>query len=865
MLREYAAGVAQTALPTLAAIDSVGMRTGPTGPNGAPLGGTPIDEVVGPDGTLRPAWKHLAEVAVSLTEADLRRLAADMARMLSDDGATYSPSGHGSGPWRLDPIPLVIEAAAWARLEIGLAQRAELLNAILVDLYGPRRLLAERVVPPAAIFSHPGYLRVLARPSSQDPHPLIISATDLGRDASGDWRVLGDRAQAPSGLGYAMENRRVISRAVPELYRSAGLHQVRPYLSALRTTLLESAPESAGEDPRVVVLSPGTASETAYDQAFLASSLGFPLVQGHDLTVRDGAVWTKGFAGVQQVHVILRRVDATWSDPLELRGDSQLGVAGLTEAVRRGSVRVVNGLGSGILENPALLPFLPAASELLLGEPLRIEAVPTLWCGDPHSREQVLDRLDELVVRAVDTPGLRSAIHAAPGALRRRILADPYRYVGQEPLPMSQAPTWVSRGPERGMSSRPITLRTFTMRYHSSYRPLIGGLATTHSGLRFDRGRAHDGQISSKDVWVLKARPEDPDQGMGEVAPMALARAATLTVPRVLEDMFWFGRYAERAEDQLRVILGAHPLADTSPGEPVQVDTTRSDAAGLDALCAALARLAGRWHPDLDGEFRSLLLDTGRNGSVAQSLAALREALEGVRDQLSLDTWRAFTLTDRATKALADNPHTHQVAGSAADMLTAILSLQGVTSSMIRDAGWHMIAVGHALERALQVGHLLAATATVQHSPMTQRAVLAAVLDVAESSVTHRRRYRGQVRLEGVLDLLLLDGANPRAVAAALADLRAHLAALPASTGATRPERLTADLIDTLGELDAASLTEVRDGERPALSTFLAGMNGTLERIGQAITDLHFTSGPRPRSFGAPAHTRFGPAEAVGA
>ena len=260
----------------------------------------------------------------------------------------------------------------------------------------------------------------------------MLSATDLGRDAAGEWRVLGDRTQAPSGMGYAMENRRVIAQVLPELYGGALLHRMEPYFWALRSALMQSA---AGDlaDPRVVVLSPGTQSETAYDQAFLASALGFPLVQGSDLVVREGWVYLRSpGARLERVDVILRRVDAAWSDPLELRGDSQLGIAGLVEAVRRGRVRVVNGLGAGVLENPGLLPYLPAVCEALLGEPLRLASVPTWWCGDPDSLDHVLDHLDTLVVRTIDGPsaglvgarprrGARPAAHGAvpprrPGA-----------------------------------------------------------------------------------------------------------------------------------------------------------------------------------------------------------------------------------------------------------------------------------------------------------------------------------------------------------------------------------------------------------------------------------------------------------------
>ncbi|GAA3529718.1 circularly permuted type 2 ATP-grasp protein [Aeromicrobium panaciterrae] len=789
------------------------------------------DEVVAPDGSLRTAWKGLAEQAVQLTESDLVRVTGDIERMLADDGVTYTPPEQSVGPWKLDPIPLVIDAVEWTPLEVGLAQRTELLNAILVDLYGPQRLLSTGVLPPALVFGHSGFVRVAARASAQDPWPLLLAAADLGRNAAGEWQVIADRAQAPSGIGFAMENRRVISRVMPELYRQAGMHRIAPFFQALRTTLMEAAPNS-DPDPRVVVLSPGTHSETSYDQAFVASMLGFPLVEGSDLVMRDGAVWVKVFGRLERVDVILRRVDAAWSDALELRKNSQLGVAGLSEAVRRGTVRVVNGLGAGVLENPGLLPFMSAMCETLLDEPLRIPSVQTYWCGIPRSQAFVEDNIKDLVIKSIDNPVDLS--HLSPESLRDLVRAEPHRYVGQEALPLSQAPAYGTRG----IRPQPLTLRTFTLRYGSTYRPLIGGLANI-----FDAGDA----ASSKDVWVLKERPEDPDQGLAEVLPMTQGRATAAMVPRVLEDMFWFGRYAERAEDMLRLVLATHASAEDNATRP-----NTAGGASLAVLLGAITRLSGSpFDADrLDANFRSLLLDRTRPGSVAQSVGSLREAAQSVRDQLSPDVWHAFSSTERASAALATYHYSHQVSESASRMLTGILSLQGVTGNMMRDPGWRMISAGHAVERGLQLSQLLRATATVRRGIDVDREVNTAVLSIAESAVTHRRRYRGYVRLAGVLDLLLMDADNPRSLAFGISQLREHLAAMPGSTGATRPERLLDDLAHELARADIAALVAVEGERRPNLERFLDGYIGQLSRVAEAIGELHFAVGPAPRSFG---------------
>lgn len=825
VLRDYAAAVSQPTLPLTGAGDPARY-----------------DEVVDSDGAFRPGWKSLASHALALTADDLHRVDGEIIRFLADDGVSYIRPAAGAQPWQLDPMPLVLDPAGWAPLEIGLAQRAELLNAILVDVYGERRLLREGIIPAAVIVGHSGYLRPLARASAVDPYPLLLSAVDLGRDADGEWHALADRVQAPSGLGFAAENRRVISQVLPDLFQESSLHHLDPYFAALRAALLSSVAETV-DDPRVVILTPGTLSETAFDQAFLANALGFSLVQGSDLVVRDGFVWMKP-AGwplkrpTDRIDVIIRRVDAAWCDPLELRGDSRLGVAGLTEAVRRGNVRLVNGLGAGVLENPALLPYLADACEALLGEQLRLPSAPTWWCGDPASRDLVLARLaagdPTLRIRTIDEP--RKALADLPAAqLAARIAAQPHRFVGQDELALSQTPVWSASGTTRRelgrTASQPLTLRAFTLRYGSAYRPLVGGLATV---------REHpDAPPRTKDVWVLKAAATDPDQNLTEIAPLPSARSIPPLAPRAHADMFWTGRYAERTEDVLRLLLAAQAELD-QPGAHTAGVIAETPRVLLDAL----GRLAGMRSLDPESEFRSLLLDAQRAGSAAHGVARLREAMEGVRDQLSGDTWRVFANIERATRALRSSAHPHRTAESGGRMLAAMLSLYGVTANMIRDTGWHMIEAGRYLERGLQLCELLTAGLAERHDAQTTRGVLEAVLLASESVVTYRRRYRGSVRAADALDLLLLDRGNPRSLSFALAELRTHLAAMPASTGSTRAERLLDHLETELAGIDVHALATVTRGRREVLVDYLAHVTAQLEQLSDAVRHLHFESGP---------------------
>ena len=816
MLRDYATAVSQPTLPFASSPET-----------------TRYDEVIDADGTLRPAWRALASFALTLTPGELRRVDGEISRFLADDGVSYTRAGAEPQPWRLDPMPLVLDAAQWGHLGVGLAQRAELLNALLADLYGPRTVLREGLVPPAVVLGHAGFVRALARPGVADATPLVFTAADLGRDAHGAWHVLADRVQAPSGLGYAAENRRVISQVLPDLLDDGSLHSMDPYFAALRTALLAAAPDGVA-DPQVVVLSPGPLSETAFDQAFLANALGYPLVQGSDLVVRDGSVWMKpaGWPAnrpTDRVDVILRRVDADWCDPLELRPGSRLGVAGLAEAVRRGRVRVVNGLGAGVLENPGLLPYLPALCERLLGEQLRLPSVPSWWCGDPAAREQVLARVasgdPSLIVRPIDDP---HALTGSPAEIRQRILAEPHRYAAQQLLALSQAPVWEPHG---RADARAVVLRGFAVRLGSTYRPLVGGLATVQEH--------PDAPPRTKDVWVLKGDESEPDQGFAEVTVPRTARMTPALAPRALEDMFWVGRYAERAEDLLRLVLAAQAALD-QPGAHSAARAAESARVLLDVLAA----LAGTASDDPEAEFRSLLLDAHRPGSGAHSIARLRDAMEGVRDQLSGDTWRVFSHIDRAVRALRSSPHAHTTAETAGRMLSSLLSLTGVTANMIRDAGWHMIEAGRFLERGLQLSRLLSVGLAEVRDPRTDRAVREALLLSAESLVTHRRRYRGSARTADIVELLLLDPANPRSLAFALTALREHLAAMPASTGSTRAERLLDQLQTDLAAAARPELTLATEGRRHQLVATLLEVCAGLEQIADAVTHQHFESGP---------------------
>jgi uncharacterized circularly permuted ATP-grasp superfamily protein len=419
---------------------------------------------------------------------------------VQDDGVTYG--GVGSS-WRLDPLPLMISADDWAGLERGLVQRAELLDLVLSDLYGPRDLLRRGVIPPEVVLGHGGFVHQADGIRVPGPRQLFFTATDLARHRDGRWHVLSDRTQAPSGAGYAMENRRVVAKVFPGLRRTTELSGLRDFFHSVRIALHEVAPATA-EAPRIVLLTPGPESETAFDQAYLSTLLGFPLVEAEDLIVQDGQVFLRSLGRLEPVDVLLRRVDADYSDPLELRPDSRLGVPGLLEASRQGQVTVVNSFGTGVLENPGLLPYLPAAARALLGADLLLPSVATWWCGDAAQRAHVLAHLDTMVIKPI-TRGVRVSARfgtdlsaAETDELRRAVEAQPWAWAAQELLEKSTAPVVTPRGVE----PRDVVLRTFGVARGGSYTLMRGGLARVAPSAGSQVVSNLTGALT-KDVWVL--------------------------------------------------------------------------------------------------------------------------------------------------------------------------------------------------------------------------------------------------------------------------------------------------------------------------------------------------------------------------
>jgi uncharacterized circularly permuted ATP-grasp superfamily protein/uncharacterized alpha-E superfamily protein len=813
------------------------------------------DEFVDEAGNVRPAWTELADAVGERGRAGLSRLRAAVRQLVDNDDITYTRIDPGAGsvaggreveprPWRLDALPLLVSAANWDALEAGLVQRSRVLNAVLTDLYGSRRSLTDGVLPPELLFGHPGYVRAANGIEVPGNHQLFMHACDVSRLPDGSFQVNADWTQAPSGAGYALADRRVVAHAIPDLYEHVAPRPTTPFAQALRLALIDAAPDGV-QDPMVVVLSPGIYSETAFDHAYLATVLGFPLVESADLVVRDGKLWMRSLGTLKRVDVVYRRVDAAYVDPLDLRADSRLGVVGLVEAQHRGTVTVVNTLGSGVLESAGLLRFLPELAERLLGEAPLLATAPSYWGGIESERSHLLARMPSLLIRP--TAGGRAFVgptlsSAQLAELAARITAMPYQWVGQELPQFSSAPTTYTGE----FSSAAVGLRLFTVAQRGGYAPMIGGL-----GYVLAAGPAAYTlkTVVAKDVWVRpteRARAEAVTLPAPEAPVKTGAGTLAVSSPRVLSDLFWMGRYGERAESMARLLIVARqryyefrhrqhmPESECVPVLMAALDWITGTAVGPHDQAETIAIAPSTlW---------SLTMDRDRPGSLVGSVDRLAHAARAVRDQLSNDTWVVLAGVERELAHSSEPPDSLAeadavLASAQSQTLVGMLTLAGVAGeSMVQDVGWTMMDIGKRIERGLSLTALLGATLTTVRAAAAERAIIESTLVACESSVIYRRRTVGKVSVAALAELMLFDATNPRSLVYQLERLLADLGDLPGSSGSSRPERMVTEISTLLRRSDPAELERVSDGRRDELAGLLTAVHSALREVADVIT-----------------------------
>ncbi len=766
-------------------------------------------------------WAPLARCLEKIGPAELPSRVATAQRVLREQGVTchvpgVSPGVGADRPWDLDILPLPIPAAEWGGIEAGLIQRARLLNRLLADLYGSQYTLREGWLPAPLIYANPSYLRPCQAVKVPGGNYLPLYAADLARSRDGRWQVLADRTQNPAGLGFMLENRALVSRVLPEAVQMAAPRSLDATLPLLRETLRRLAPRGC-EGGVTVVFTPGPRNEAYFEHTFLARKLCCTLAEGGDLTVRDGRVYLKTLEGLRRVAVILRRVNDAYCDPLELRGDSLLGVPGLLEAVRTGNVTPVNALGCGLVESPGFFAFLPELCRRLLDEELLLPSVATWWCGSGEALREVRSRQNSLVVRPAWPLAGASARGDSPEA-ERRLQAAPQEYIGQEEVLLSQTPVLRHDGRQ---SMEPFYLRVFLVGDGSAYRVIPGGLVRLPGCGTLASGMFPLAQ-RSKDVWVVPDRPgeaAEPELKPEPAVEPVHGRGPIDLPSRVADNLFWLGRYAERLEATARIhrcILGWS--LETGGASRLSL---------LDAMC-----------------WRMAVPPPG--GTVLEDLIGrIHLAAFAVRDQLSADTWRLLNRLPEHGQRLPSAPM------DALELLnTLVLDLAAFSGmemeNMTRGHGWLFLDAGRRLERA---GNLLSLIGSVAVAPVGMDLLYEPMLEICDSVITFRRRYFTAIRLEDALELLLFLRDNPRSLAFQIEALERIAAALPQEpdpAGVAGIRRRISALGAAVrgGRLRSGACGPELDGK--PLQPALAAYSGQIREISDLLTQTYFShSTPR--------------------
>ena len=751
-----------------------------------PLPGIP-DELVGDDGLPRPYWlKFLGELAASPREVLDERFAL-ATRHIRDTGVSYRIYGEANERvWPVSPLPLILDHAEWAEIAEGVKQRAALMEAVLKDLYGPADLITRGDLPAAVVTGGADFIRPMRGVAPPGGRHLHLYAADVGRGPDGRWWVLDDRTQAPSGAGYALENRLVLSRAYPALYNNLNIERLAPFFSAFRDGLAAAATRT---EPRICLLTPGPYSETYFEQAHLARYLGFLLVEGEDLVVREGQAHVRTIAGLKRADVIWRRVDADFIDPLELSSASRLGVPGLLDAIRAGGVVVTNMPGSGLVESRALLGFLPALARRLLGEDLKLPNIATWWCGQPNERALVERNLDDLAIGgAFRGPG-RGAASAEP-----RLLADmaagerealltalrdrPLDFVGQEVVRLSTTPAWR----DGQLKPSPFVLRVYATPTEDGGWAIMPGGFCRISDKTDARAVTMGEGAEAADVWVLNDKPVARVSLMAGRDQVHVRRLTGHLPSRAADNLFWLGRYLERAEATLRLIRGLRTGLMESETAARAAGETLAKVRGVLISWGALDKTAAA---GLAAEtVISAVADGEAYGSVISLVRSARRAASSTRERLSADFWKLLVELESRLEMGSQGPHA-EVMERIEGGLSTLAALSGLTQdNMIRGHGWRFLDMARRIERGVNTTRMMR-----QFAPDDATADdLDLLLDLADSQITYRARYLEGLALAPVRDLVMLDPSNPRSTAFQIEALKAHVAALPVLRGDGMPE-----------------------------------------------------------------------------
>jgi uncharacterized circularly permuted ATP-grasp superfamily protein/uncharacterized alpha-E superfamily protein len=826
-----------------------------------------FDELRDEEGLVRPHWRAFARALDTLPRDEYERRQAAARATVRDNGVTYNVYDDSAGqarPWQLDIVPFILSANDWKGIEAAVIQRAELTELLLRDIYGEQQLVARNVLPPHLVTGHPQFLRPLAGVQPAGGVHVHLYSADLARGPDGSWKVMASRADAPGGLGYALENRLVVSQTFPDAFADMRVARLASFFNAYRETVLELG---HSRRDRAVLLTPGPYNESYFEHVYLAHYLGLTLVQGEDLAVRDGHVFLKTLTGLERVSAVFRRVDSDFCDPLEFRGDSELGVPGLAEAVRGGGVVLANALGGGVVESPAMDAYLPNVCRALMGEDLKIPDIDTVWCGTDWGRKEALERLPNAILRgAFDARPLfsrRSTARLGDGMslVEREIAAKEIARRGetmvvQEVSPLGLAPVF-----ENGhFGAKPISLRVFAAWTPKGWMVMPGGLTRVAADESASALSMQSG-ASSKDAWVLTNAPVDSFSLLGNGGrTLEIKRQGEAAPSRAMDNLFWLGRYAERSESLVRILRAVAARANDEPLTALDITAKLLLPFAQSAEVTPEKRVITE-QEDLLTELQLLIYSRRHARGLQRILGRVESIAWSVRDRLSLDTWRTIhALADNEglpdeTRAF-DAPQTRFYLDALVRRQAALSGL--AAENMTRGPNYLFFELGRRIERAAHLAWSVQQTVGEADARETEH--IRILLEIADSAMTYRSRYLNQVQIVPFVDLLLLDETNPRSAAFQISAIERHLRELPRITLGQKsdvPGAIAYELRRVIAGAHPARLSFCLQGQRVGLVELADAIVTECGLLSDALADAYFQHATRHRTgAAAPATER---------